>query len=158
MTERARKGSKGPLIIIGGGEDKEGRRVILREVAKHLDGGKLVLATVASHEPEGYFDEIIFREDPARRGRKPGEIVTLLAEGALSAGFPEERITRILDEDEAAKLCLQRAHPGDLVVLTPTDVEAMWRQVLDFRIPPESRFHVEVEQADGQGGSWRRRA
>jgi cyanophycin synthetase len=105
-----------------------------------------------------YFDEIIFREDPARRGRKPGEIVTLLAEGALSAGFPEQRITRILDEDEAAKLCLQRAQPGDLVVLTPTDVEAMWRQVLDFRIPPESRFEVEVEQADGQGGSWRRRA
>lgn len=105
-----------------------------------------------------YFDDIIFREDPARRGRKPGEIVTLLAEGALSAGFPEERITRILDEDEAAKLCLQRAHPGDLVVLTPTDVEAMWRQVLDFRIPPEARFEVEVEQADGQGGSWRRRA
>jgi len=105
-----------------------------------------------------YFDEIIFREDPARRGRKPGEIVTLLAEGALSAGFPEERITRILDEDEAAKLCLRRAQPGDLVVLTPTDVEAMWRQVLDFRIPPEARFDVEVEQADGQGGSWRRRA
>ncbi len=105
-----------------------------------------------------YFDEIIFREDPARRGRKPGEIVTLLAEGALSAGFPEERITRILDEDEAAKLCLRRAQQGDLVVLTPTDVEAMWRQVLDFRIPPESRFDVEVEQADPQGGSWRRRA
>ena len=103
-----------------------------------------------------YFDEIIFREDPARRGRKPGEIVTLLAEGALSAGFPEERITRILDEDEAAKLCLRRAQPGDLVVLTPTDLEAMWRQVLDFRIPPEARFDVEVEQADGQGGSWRR--
>lgn len=56
MTERARKRSKGPLVIIGGGEDKEGRRVILREVAKHLDGGRLVLATVASHEPEGYFD------------------------------------------------------------------------------------------------------
>jgi cyanophycin synthetase len=105
-----------------------------------------------------YFDEIIFREDPARRGRKPGEIVTLLAEGALSAGFPEERITRILDEDEAAKLCLRRAQQGDLVVLTPTDVEAMWRQVLDFRIPPEARFDVEVEQAEPQGGSWRRRA
>ena len=56
MTERARKRPRGPLIIIGGGEDKEGRRVILREVAKHLNGGKLVLATVASHEPEGYFE------------------------------------------------------------------------------------------------------
>lgn len=56
MAERAKENSKGPLIIIGGGEDKEGERTILWEVAKHLDGGKLVIATVASHEPEGYFD------------------------------------------------------------------------------------------------------
>lgn len=56
MAERARKGSKGPLFIIGGGEDKEGERTILRAVARHLDGGRLVIATVASHEPEGYFE------------------------------------------------------------------------------------------------------
>jgi cyanophycinase len=46
----------GPLIIIGGHEDKEGRKTILSEVAKRLNGGKLVVATVASHQPEGYFD------------------------------------------------------------------------------------------------------
>jgi len=46
----------GPLVIIGGHEDKEGDRVILKEVARHLNGGKLVIATVASHEPEGYFE------------------------------------------------------------------------------------------------------
>ncbi len=56
MAERSRKGSKGPLVIIGGGEDKEGERAILREVARRLDGGRLVVATVASHEPEGYFE------------------------------------------------------------------------------------------------------
>jgi cyanophycin synthetase len=105
-----------------------------------------------------YFDDIIFREDPARRGRRPGEIVGLLAEGALAAGFPEERISRILDEDEAADLCLRMAQPGDLVVLTPTDVEAMWRQVLDFRIAPDARFDVEVERADEQTNSWRKSA
>lgn len=55
MTESDTTAS-GTLIIIGGHEDKEGERVILREVAKHLHGGKLVLATVASHEPEGYFE------------------------------------------------------------------------------------------------------
>jgi cyanophycinase len=55
MSKNDGKGSKGPLIIIGGGEDREGERVILREVARHLNGGKLVLATVASHQPEGYF-------------------------------------------------------------------------------------------------------
>jgi len=56
MSDRAKKGSRGPLIVIGGGEDKEGRREILREVARHLNGGKLIIATVASHEPEGYFE------------------------------------------------------------------------------------------------------
>ncbi len=45
-----------PLIVIGGHEDKEGDRVILKEVARHLNGKRLVIATVASHEPEGYFD------------------------------------------------------------------------------------------------------
>jgi cyanophycinase len=55
MTDRSRTG-KGPLVIIGGHEDKEGERVILREVARHLKGGRLVVATVASHQPEGYFD------------------------------------------------------------------------------------------------------
>jgi cyanophycin synthetase len=105
-----------------------------------------------------YFDEIIFREDPARRGRKPGEIVALLAEGALAAGFPEERIRRILEEDEAAEACLGQAQPGDLVVLTPTDVEAMWRQVLDFRVTPESRVAVEVERRGERAGEWRKSA
>ncbi|WP_309092138.1 cyanophycinase [Phenylobacterium sp.] len=46
----------GVLIAIGGHEDKEGDREILKEVARRLDGGVLVLATVASHEPEGYFE------------------------------------------------------------------------------------------------------
>src|SRR5215212_4374749 len=54
MSDTSRE--RGCLIIIGGGEDKEGERVILREVARRLGGGKLVLATVASHQPEGYFE------------------------------------------------------------------------------------------------------
>ena len=46
----------GPLVIIGGHEDKEGERLILRQVARRVGGGRLIIATVASHEPEGYFD------------------------------------------------------------------------------------------------------
>jgi len=46
----------GPLVIIGGHEDKEGDRLILREIVRRLAGGRLVIATVASHEPEGYFE------------------------------------------------------------------------------------------------------
>src|SRR3546814_5760178 len=51
MTDR-----QGPLIIIGGHEDKKGDKLILKAVAECIGEGKLVIATVASHEPEGYFD------------------------------------------------------------------------------------------------------
>lgn len=47
----------GVLIIIGGHEDKEGECVILKEVARHVPNGRLVLATIASAEPEDYFEE-----------------------------------------------------------------------------------------------------
>lgn len=49
----------GSIIVIGGHEerDPEGKRTILREVARRVRGGKLILATVASHQPQGYFDE-----------------------------------------------------------------------------------------------------
>ena len=46
----------GVLIAIGGHEDKEGDRVILKAVARRLESPVLVLATIASHEPEGYLD------------------------------------------------------------------------------------------------------
>lgn len=39
---------KGTLIIIGGGEDKEGDRLILTEVARKVGRGKLCVASVAS--------------------------------------------------------------------------------------------------------------
>lgn len=45
----------GPLIVIGGGEDREGDKAILGAVARACNGGRLVVATVASKAPEGYF-------------------------------------------------------------------------------------------------------
>jgi cyanophycinase len=55
---------RGPLIIIGGHEDREGEKVILSEVARHVARGKLVVTTVASSAPEGQFEEYrrIFRD------------------------------------------------------------------------------------------------
>ena len=46
----------GPLIIIGGHEDKEGDKRILKEIAARVGEGRLVIATVASHQPDGYFE------------------------------------------------------------------------------------------------------
>jgi cyanophycinase len=75
---------RGCLIIIGGGEDRapSGRRVILREIARHVRGGKLVLATVASHRPEGYFTEY----EKAFADLGLGDLVELYVEERSQAG------------------------------------------------------------------------
>jgi cyanophycinase len=60
MVEKASPMSDGgTLIIIGGHEERDpkGERTILGEVARRVRGGKLVLATVGSHAPKGYFDD-----------------------------------------------------------------------------------------------------
>jgi cyanophycinase len=41
----------GTLILIGGAEEKSGTRTILQQVVKHSAGGPLVVATLASEEP-----------------------------------------------------------------------------------------------------------
>ena len=88
MSEDEERRRRGCLIIIGGGEDRmpEGERAILREVAKHIRGGKLVLATVASHRPEGYFDEY----QKAFADLDIGELVELYVEDRGEAGDREK--------------------------------------------------------------------
>lgn len=66
---------QGTLIIIGGHEDRDprGDRKILKEVAQRVGRSKLVLATVASHQPEGYYDDY----DKAFADLGIGELVEL---------------------------------------------------------------------------------
>jgi cyanophycin synthetase len=90
------------------------------------------------------FDEVVLREDPSRRGRAEGEILELLAQGARRGGASESRIHRVADEFQAAECCMSLARPGDLVVLTPTEVEEMWAYVLAFRSASRPNFVAEV--------------
>ena len=48
---------KGRLLIIGGHEDKTGGKVILRELARLVGNGKLVIATLASEQPGAQWEE-----------------------------------------------------------------------------------------------------
>ena len=79
------------------------------------------------------FDALIFRERPDGRGRPAGSVLSLLTDGALAAGFPPERIHRILSEARAVETALRMARPGDLVLVFPTAVDAVWNQVTAFQ-------------------------
>jgi cyanophycin synthetase len=81
----------------------------------------------------GMFDQLIFREDPATRGRPRGEVMGLLREGALQAGRTDDHIHLIAGEGASTAAALAMGRPGDLIVITPTDVRAAWQQVNDFR-------------------------
>ncbi len=85
---------KGTLIIIGGHEEREpsSERAILKEVAARVRGGKLVLATVASHHPEGYFEEY----QKAFCDLEVGELVELYVEDRSEAS--DEDKLRVLDD------------------------------------------------------------
>ncbi|HWM34596.1 MAG TPA: cyanophycin synthetase [Pseudolysinimonas sp.] len=78
------------------------------------------------------FDTLVFRELPDGRGRAPGGVLALLAEGARSAGAADERILIVPDEAEATATALRLARHDDIVAVMPTHVEDVWQQVLAF--------------------------
>jgi len=53
----ARTPSRGRLVIIGGHEQRDAESIILQQVAKQADGGRLLVCTVASDEPEAMWEE-----------------------------------------------------------------------------------------------------
>jgi len=61
--------AKGTLVIIGGNESKEGHRPILADLAQRAGSGKVVVATLASEEPEKQWEEYsrIFKSLGARK-------------------------------------------------------------------------------------------
>jgi cyanophycin synthetase len=81
----------------------------------------------------GIFDELIFREDPYTRGRPRGEVMNLLKKGALEAGRSADHMHLIAGESASTAAALAMGRPGDLIIVTPTDVKAAWNQVNDFK-------------------------
>jgi len=63
------KRGPGTLVVIGGGEDKHGERVILKRVADYAAGGALVVATVASDEADALWQtyERVFHDLGVKR-------------------------------------------------------------------------------------------
>jgi cyanophycin synthetase len=70
--------------------------------------------TAARFDP----DHVVIKELPLMlRGRRLGEVSTLIEKALLIAGIPAERIERQLDEESAARSLLEAAGAGDVIVL-----------------------------------------
>jgi cyanophycinase len=164
-TTPAPEDARGPLIIIGGREDREGERVILREVARRLDGGRLVVATVASHEPEGYFD--IYRRAFADLGvtdmaelyvhdraeTLDGEMVRALdgAGGVFFTGGDQLRISSQIGDTPVERRVREIHETGGVIAGTSAGASVMSDTMLVKGSSGESHRIGDLHMAPGLG-------
>jgi cyanophycinase len=155
----------GPLIAIGGHEDKEGDCAILRAIAEAMNGGKLVIATVASHEPEGYFDtykqafgrlgldnlvELYVNE--RAEGRKQ-EVLDLLkdAAGIFFTGGDQLRISSQIGDTPIERIVQEIHERGGLVAGTSAGAAFMSEIMLVKGSSGESHRIGDLHMAPGSG-------
>lgn len=156
---------RGPLLIIGGHEDKDRDRTILKELARLLDGGRLVLATVASHEPAGYFEayqkafaalgvtdlvELYVHErsdsgDPEALARLDG------AAGVFFTGGDQLRISSQIGDTPVERRILELHRAGGVVAGTSAGASVMSETMLVKGPSAESYRIGELHMAPGLG-------
>ncbi|HEY0241598.1 MAG TPA: cyanophycin synthetase [Gemmatimonadaceae bacterium] len=74
-------------------------------------------------------DHVIVRDDKYRRGRAPGEISRIIAEGLREGGLVEEHIDVVHDEKEALAHAMSYMKDNDLIFILADDVPAVLEQV-----------------------------
>lgn len=155
----------GPLIIIGGHEDKEGDRVILKEVARRLNGGRLVIATVASHEPEGYFDsyqkafaaigvtDLVELYVHERAESQAGDALSLLdgAGGVFFSGGDQLRISSQIGDTPIEHRIRELHAAGGVIAGTSAGASVMSETMLVKGPSAESYRIGELHMAPGLG-------
>lgn len=155
----------GPLIIIGGGEDKEHDRVILGEIARRIGDGKLVVATVASHEPEGYFAAYqeafaalgvtnlveLYVHERAETGS--ARFVELMADaaGIFFSGGDQLRISSQIGDTPIERMVREIHHRGGLVAGTSAGASVMSETMLVQGSSAESHRVGDLHMAPGLG-------
>ncbi|HEX8581802.1 MAG TPA: cyanophycin synthetase, partial [Acidimicrobiales bacterium] len=81
-----------------------------------------------------HFDHVVTRDDRNLRGRAPGETPGIIAEGvraAMGEGARCRLVQIVPDEIEATRCALDRANPGDLVVVCVDQAAAVWEELQD---------------------------
>jgi cyanophycin synthetase len=121
---------RGAVVLIDYAHNPDGLEQLLR-AARSLKPARLTLllgqagnrddgaiAELASTAARFAPDRIVIKElSRMLRGREPGEVPALIRRGLLNAGIAPDRIYSEPDEETAARILLDAAEPGDVVVL-----------------------------------------
>ncbi len=167
MSAPGQDGGAGPLFIIGGHEDRDpkGRRTILAAVAERLEGGKLVIATIASPSRTGYFEEY----EAAFADLHEGELTELYldqrseaddprtlelledARGIFFTGGNQTRLTSMVAGTATGDWLARLHREGGLVAGTSAGASAMSATMLVSGDSDEAGRGGSVEMAPGLG-------
>ena len=157
--------SVGPLIAIGGHEDKEGEREILRAIAERLHGGRRVVATVASHEPDGYFDAYkaafeglgvtdlveFYVEDRAEALNAKGGEALADAAGVFFTGGDQLRLVSQIGDTPLEQMVLDLHRRGGVIAGTSAGASAQSDTMLVAGSGRESHRIGDLRMAPGLG-------
>ncbi|NJC41023.1 cyanophycinase [Brevundimonas alba] len=155
----------GALIAIGGHEDKERDRVILKEVAGRLNGGKLVIATVASHEPEGYFESYqeafgalgvtnlveLYVEERSQSSDNPALEALDGAAGVFFSGGDQLRISSQIGDTPIERRIRELHEAGAVIAGTSAGASVMSETMLVKGASSESYRIGDLHMAPGLG-------
>jgi cyanophycinase len=155
----------GPLLIIGGHEDKEGDRAILERLAGLVKGGKLVIATIASHEPEGYFDAYkdafaplgqtdlveLYVKERSDSGTREALATLDGAAGVFFTGGDQLRISSQIG-DTAIEKRIREIHAGGGVIAGTSAGASVMSETMLVKGPSSESYRIgEVHMAPGLG-------
>jgi cyanophycinase len=130
---------KGRLLIIGGREDKEEGKVILRALAQAVGSGKLVVATLASEKPDSAWDEyedamrtlgvrhIHHLRIESRADAESPRAMTVLqhATGVFFTGGDQLRLTTLIGDTPVFSRCYEIFVEGGVIAGTSAGAAVM---------------------------------
>jgi len=135
---------RGTLMIIGGHEDKEGDKLILRELVRRLEGGKLVVATVASSVPDEIWKdydelfqtlgvkEVVRLDVESRQDATSAEALALLdnAKGVFFTGGDQLKITSQVGDSPVFSRLHEMLEEGCIIAGTSAGASVMSETML----------------------------
>ncbi|MCP3673931.1 MAG: cyanophycin synthetase [Gammaproteobacteria bacterium] len=92
----------------------------------------------------GHFEHYFCKADDERRGRGSDEIPQIQRKALLDAGVDDSQISIIPDEEESVETALNRAEPGDLLVIFGDNIIRCWKQITRFNTEDDSSSEAPI--------------